>query len=106
MNEREQFNRQTSEIIARTVKRIETMTETEVLRSLHAIKTTRESKARTVAFLSSVSIPPTEDLEDGINELRLQLKAKKRSQEDVSDSSSYIEDALQKRLETLRKKGG
>ena len=99
MNEREQF-------LTRTVKRIETMTEMEVLRALRALEAQRERDARTLAFLSSVSLRPTEDLEDGINELWSRLNARKRSGEDVSDLSSCIEDALQKRLETLRKKGG
>jgi hypothetical protein len=104
MNERQQFLRQTSETITRTVQRIETMTEIEVLRALHGIKAKRESDARMLAFLSSVSLSPTEDLEDGINELRSQLNARKRSCEDLPDLSSYVEDALQKRLKKLREK--
>lgn len=106
MNEREQFLRQTSELVTRTVKRIETMTETEVLRALRAIKSRRESDVRMLAFLSSVSLQPAEDLGDGIHELRSQLNANKRSGEDASDLPSYFEEALQKRLETLRKKSG
>jgi hypothetical protein len=67
------------------------MTETEVLRALCAIKAKRESDARTLALLRSVSLPPAEDLEAGINQLRSQLKM--RSGEDAWEL--YIEDALQ-----------
>jgi hypothetical protein len=101
MNEREQFLQQAFARIASTVERIQTMTETQVLHQLRAIRALRDSNAQTLAFLNSTSLVP-EDSEDQISNLRSKLSSYPRPSGDPFDLD-YIEDALNKRLETLRK---
>ena len=105
MNEREQFYSQISQKITKVIQRIETMTEPEVLSALHAIQARRRSEAQTLDFLNSVSIAPAEDSEGTMNELRSQLNARKHSGESPSAASNYIENALKRRLATLRNEG-
>jgi hypothetical protein len=48
---------------------------------------------------------PAEDAEDEINKLRAELSSTAHSSDSAFRLSDYIEDALKKRLETLRKQG-
>ena len=87
------------------MEKISSMTEAQVLNSLRAMKTGRESVGETLAFLSSVAIPPTDDSEHGINQLRSELSSRERPTDHPLDILDYIEGALKKRLEELRKSG-
>ena len=101
MNERERFFQS---IFAR-VERIETMSETQVVNGLRAVKAVRDSWGKTLAFLTACSLMPAEDSEDEINKLRSELSSAAPPDDSTLRLSDYIEDALKKRLETLRKTG-
>jgi hypothetical protein len=101
MNEPERFFQS---IFAR-VERIETMSETQVVNGLRAVKAMRDSRGKTLAFLTACSLVPAEDSEDEINKLRSELSSAAHPDDSASRLSDYIEDALKKRLETLRKTG-
>jgi hypothetical protein len=102
MNERERFFQS---VFTRTVERIATMSETEVVDGLRAVKSTRDNYEKTLSFLTSCSLVPAEDAEDEINKLRAELSSTAHSSDSAFRLSDYIEDALKKRLETLRKQG-
>jgi hypothetical protein len=102
MNERERFFQS---VFTRTVERIATMSETEVVDGLRAVKVTRDNYEKTLSFLTSSSLVPAEDAEDEINKLRAELSSTAHSSDSALRLSDYIEDALKKRLETLRKQG-
>jgi len=101
MNERERFFQS---VFAR-VERIETMSETQVVNGLRAVKAVRDSWGKTLAFLTACSLIAAEDSEDEINKLRSELSLAARPDDNALRLSSYIEDRLKKRLETLRKNG-
>ena len=105
MNEREKFVKSFYARIALTVDRIATMTESQVLNSLRAMESGRESAAETLAFLNSVAIPPTDDSERGVSQLRSELSSREHPGDQQLDILDYIENALKKRLEELRKRG-
>ena len=102
MNERERFVRS---VFTRTVERIETMNEIQVVDGLRALKTTRDSCEKTLAFVASISLVPVEDSDREINKLRSELSSKVHSGDSASRLSEYIEDALKARLEALRRGG-
>jgi hypothetical protein len=101
MNERERFFQS---VIARTVERIGVMSEAEVIDELRAVKAMRDSRGETLAFLTSISLVPT-DSDDEINGLRSELSSAAQPSDVASLLSNYIEDALKEQLETLRKRG-
>ena len=105
MNEREKFVKSFYAMVALSVERISTMTESQVLNRLRAIKAGRASLGETLAFLNSVAISPTEDSEHGVNKLRSELSSRKHPSDPRRDILDYIESALKKRLEELRKHG-
>ena len=81
------------------------MTETQVIRALRGWKAVRNTEGETLAFLDSVSLAPTEDPEDEVNKLRSQLSSSANRGVSPFYLSDCVEDALKKRLETLRKSG-
>jgi hypothetical protein len=105
MNERERFEMGYRQIVARYVERIQTMTENQVVHELRAMKAGRNSADTTLAFLNSVSLAATEDCQDEINKLRSQISSYPRPSDNPFHLLDFIEDALKKRLETLRKNG-
>jgi hypothetical protein len=102
MNERERFFQS---VFTRTVDRIATMSETEVVDELRAAKATRDSYEKTLSFLTSSSLVSAENAEDEIDKLRVELNSTAHSGDSALRLSDYIEDALKKRLQTLRKQG-
>jgi hypothetical protein len=80
------------------------MSETQVVNGLRAVKAMRDSRGRTLAFLSACSLVPA-DSEDEINKLRSELSSAAHPDDSGSRLSDYIEDALKKHLATLRKTG-
>ena len=89
----------------RMVDRISTMTEAQVLGALRAIKASRNSNNEMLAFLNSVAVVPSQDSDDEINKLRSQLSSRTRSSDSGLDPMDYVDGALNKRLERLRKRG-
>jgi len=79
------------------------MTETQVIKALRGWKAVRSTQGETLAFLNSVSLAPPEDPEDEINKLRSQLSSRANRGVRPFYLSDCVEDALKKRLETLRK---
>ena len=102
MNERERFFQS---VLTRTIERIATMSEPEVLDELRAVKATRDNYEKTLSFLISSSLVPAEDAEDEISKLEAELSSTAHSGDSPLRLSDYIEDALKRRLETLRKQG-
>lgn len=103
MNEQDQFRQLTQSFFAAYLERIQGMTETQVLNALRAWESERDSVNQRQAFLNSVSLAPEDDLADEISKLRSLLNSKARPGAGPFDLSEYIEDALKKRLDTLRK---
>lgn len=103
MNERDRFLQSTRSFFAAYLDRIQTMSEPQVMAALRACKGARDSQDETLAFLKSVSLGPAEDDGDGINQLRSQLNSPMRSLANPFFVSDHIQEALKKRLETLRK---
>jgi hypothetical protein len=101
MNDRERFFQS---VFARTVERIETMSETQVVDGLRAVQSTSDSLGKTLAFIASISIIPSDDPDDEINKLRTELGSRAQSGGGALRLSGHIENALKKRLETLRRK--
>jgi hypothetical protein len=104
MNEREQFEKYSRSIFERTVARIQTMSADQVVEGLRAIQAARNMMDGTLAFLHSVSLAPTADLEDEIGKLRSDVNSYPHPTFSPTLVSDYIEDALKKRLETLRRR--
>ncbi len=104
MNEREQFEKYSRSIFERTIARIQTMTEDQVIHELGAVKAARNMMDGTLAFLHSVSLAPTQETADEINKLRSDVNSYPHPAFSPTLVSDYIEDALKKRLEMLRKK--
>jgi len=98
MNEREKFFQS---VFARTIERIEAMSETQVVDGLRAMRVTGDSWGKTLAFIASISLIPAEDPDDEINKLRMELGSRAQSGGGALRLSGYIENALKKRLETL-----
>jgi predicted RecB family endonuclease len=105
MNEREQFLQTMQSFIAAYLERIQRMTEAQVVNALQMLQATRRNQEQTLAFLKSVSLNPTEESDHEIKELKSQLDSPERAGYSPFDLSDYIEDALKKRLETLRRRG-
>ena len=105
MNERERFEKYRQSVLAGAVEKIQTMTETQVIRRLRALEATRNMTREKLAFLDSVSLANAGDSEEEIQKLRSELNCYPRPSENLFLVSDYIEDALKKRLETLRRKG-
>jgi hypothetical protein len=103
MNERDEFLRSMQSFFAKYMERIETMSETEVVRALRMFKAARENEAETLSFLKSRSLAPPDDPNDPINELRSELSSKARAGTNPFALSDSIENALTQRLEKLRK---
>lgn len=89
----------------RRLELVQTMNEAQVLRQLQAIQAGRKSGNETLSFLHSVSLKPSEDLGPELNQLRAMLNSAERSSSPF-DVVDYFEEALKKRLETLRKQRG
>jgi len=102
MNDRERFFQS---VFARTIERIEAMSETQVIDGLRAVQITRDNWEKTLAFIGSISLIPAEDSDDEINKLRRELGSRAQSDGGALRLSGYIEDALKKRLEMLRRQG-
>ena len=100
MNERERFFQS---VFPRTVERIATMNETEVVEGLRAVKATRDSYEKTLSFLTSSSLVGAQNAEDEIKRLRSELSSTAHPGDSALRLWDYVEDALKKRLETLRK---
>ena len=81
------------------------MNEAQVLRTLQSLRTTHDHQAQTLAFLSSVSISSMDDTDDGLDQLKKQLNAPARRAEGLFDPMTYVEEALNQRLQTLRRQG-
>lgn len=90
----------------RRLELVQTMNEAQVLRQLQAIQAGRKNGNETLAFLHSVSLKPSEDLGPELNQLRALLNSAQRSGSSPFDVADYFEEALKKRLETLRKQRG
>lgn len=67
------------------------------------MKAARNNYSQELAFLNSVSLKPTEDPGDEINQLKRQLNSPDRAGQNPFLMLDYIEEALKERLETLRK---
>jgi len=80
------------------------MSETEVVAALRAREAFRHNLGETLAWLKSVPLLPEENSEDDINQLTSDLNLYPRPAVDPFLVPDYIEDALKKRLETLRKR--
>ena len=105
MNEREKFLKSMQSFVATYIDRVQTMSEAQVIKALHALQAARNSEGDTLNFLNSIALAPTEDPEDEINKLRSQLSSAARPTFSQFYLSDYFVDALKKRLETLRKNG-
>jgi len=81
------------------------MTEDQVVDGLRSLKAARNMAGETLTFLHSVSFVLTEDSEDAINKMRSDLNSYPHPRLSPDVVFDYIEDALKKRLETLRRKG-
>jgi len=103
MSEQERFFQS---VFTRTVERIAKMSEAEVVDALRAVKATRDSHEKALSFLTSSSLVPAADAEDEISKLRAELSSTPHSGDSALRLSDYIEDALKKRVETLRKRRG
>jgi hypothetical protein len=101
MNEREEFHK----FWQSSFTRIQTMTEAQVVDGLRSLRAARNMAGETLAFLHSVSLVPTEDSGDEMNKLRSDLNSYPHPSLSPDVVFDYIEDALKKRLETLRRKG-
>jgi hypothetical protein len=102
MNDRERFFQS---VLAKTIERIEAMSETQVVDGLRAVQATGDSWGKMLPFIASTSFVPAEDPDDEINKLRTDLGSRAPFGVGALRLSGYIEDALKKRLETLRRKG-
>jgi hypothetical protein len=105
MNEREQFGKYFQFAIAKFVDRIQMMTESQVVHQLQTMKAARSNVNTTLAFLNSVSLKPTEADDREMTKLRSELNSYGRRDLHPFQLSDYLEDALKKRLETLRRNG-
>jgi hypothetical protein len=65
----------------------------------------RDHFGETLSFLNSASLPVSEDREDEITELRSELNSTSRPEDSVRQLSDYLEDALKKQLQRVRKTG-
>jgi hypothetical protein len=92
------------EMLERILKRIPNMTEAEVIDQLRAVKAVRDSFGGALSLLDSVSLPVSEDREDEVHKLRSKLSSTVHPSDSRLQLSDYIEDALKKRLERVRKK--
>ena len=54
---------------------IETISETQVINRLRAVKVMRDSRGKALAFLTACSLVPAEDSEEEINKLRSELSS-------------------------------
>src|SRR5579864_3155151 len=106
MNERERFLTGFQSLIANYLERIERMSEAQVENQLRACQAVRNAQNETLAFLSSVSLPPPRDRGDELYQLHSQLNAPARADLSPSQFSDHIQQALKKRLERLRKNRG
>jgi hypothetical protein len=93
------------EVLERMLERIPNLTEAEVVDQLRAVKAVRDSFGETSSFLNSVSLPVSKDRDDETNELRSKLSSTSHPTDSTLQLSDYIENALKKRLEEVRKKG-
>jgi len=80
------------------------MSETEVVDALRAVKTTRDSHEKVLSVLTSSFLVPAVDSEDEISKLRAEPNSRAHSGDGALRLSDYIEDALKKRVDTLRKR--
>jgi hypothetical protein len=103
MTERERWLQSYLTMIDQTIERIKTMNEAQVLRTLQSLRATQEHQSQTLAFLSSVSLPSSDNSNDELTELKKQLNAAARRAEGAFDPMTYIEDALKERLKALRR---
>jgi hypothetical protein len=81
---------------------IGTMTETQVLSSLRMVEALRRHEREMLGRLKSVSLASTEDSTGEINQLEADLNLYRRPSV-VLPFWDYFEEALKRRLETLRK---
>jgi hypothetical protein len=89
----------------RMLQQIPNLTEAQVLDQLRALRAVRDNFGETLSFLNSASLPVSEDREDEITELRSELNSTSRPEDSVRQLSDYLEDALKKQLQRVRKTG-
>jgi hypothetical protein len=92
-------------MLERMIQQIPNLTDAQVLDQLRALRAVRDNFDETLSFLNSASLPVSEDYEDEISELRSELNSTSRPEDSVRQLSDYLEDALKKQLERLRKAG-
>lgn len=102
MNEGDEFLRLTRSFYSSYVERIQTMTETQVLDALRSWDAARNNVDEKLAFLSSVSLKP-EEPGDEMDRLKSQMSSSRRRPGDPFVLEDYIQHALKKRLESIRK---
>jgi hypothetical protein len=93
------------QLFERMIQQIPNLTEAQVLDQLRALKAVRDNFGETLSFLNSASLPVSEDREDEITELRSELNSTSRPEDSVRQLSDYLEDALKKQLQRVRKTG-
>jgi hypothetical protein len=81
---------------------IRTMTETQIVDNLRAVEALRRHEREMLGWLKSVSLVSTEDSTAEINQLKSDLNLYRRPP--VVPFWDHFEEALKKRLETLRKR--
>jgi hypothetical protein len=89
----------------RMIRQIPNLTEAQVLEQLRALRAVRDNFGETLSFLNSASLPVSEDREDEITELRSELNSTSRPEDSERQLSDYLEDALKKQLQRVRKTG-
>jgi hypothetical protein len=106
MNEREQFEMGWRQFVARYLEGIQTMTETQVVNALRSWNASRKVfYGEEWAFVNSIALKPVGDSEDEINKLISDLSSYPRPSGNPFQVLDNIEDALKKRLDTLRRGG-
>jgi hypothetical protein len=106
MNEREQFEMGWRQFVARYLERIQAMTETQVVNALRSSNASRKVfYGEEWAFVNSISLKPGPDPEDEIYKLLSDLSSYPRPSGNPFQILDDIEDALKKRLDSLRRGG-
>ncbi|HWF13297.1 MAG TPA: hypothetical protein VG272_06150 [Candidatus Acidoferrales bacterium] len=83
---------------------IRTMTETQIVESLRAFAAFRRNEREMLGWLRSVSLMSTEDSTGEIDQLKSDLNLYRRPPVSPFRLWDHLEEALKKRLETLRKR--
>jgi len=92
------------QVIQTLQSHIRTLNETQVVAELRAVEALQEHEREMVARLKPISLESTEDSTGEINQLGLELNLYRRPPFSTFPLFEYIEEALKKRLEELRKR--